>query len=452
VITRHALTGIILALTLTAAMPVSRLHLQWRTTLGDVADTAPIYVAHVDVDGRALAMLYITARNGTTYAIDARRGRIVWHFETHGPGITTSVPAADPSGKWIYAPGVDGYVHKLSSGTGAEIRSAGFPVQITRMPESEKDASPLHVANGYLYAVTSGYYGDAPPYVGHLVAIRLSDGDARVFNTLCSRDRALPTPTSCRQSGNGIWSRAGAVVDPDPSMDGRVYVATGNGDFDANRGGDDYGDSVLAISRDGSKLLGYYTPGNYAELDEDDVDLGTVSPVLLPREPNSRTPLLAVQGGKDGILRLLDRRHLGGVDGDLQRVDTGTHIFGAPAVWRDGHGVTWVYLGLRDGVRAYRLVTDANGTSRLVDGWSANVGDTRQGTSPVVSNGTVFVAMDGAIYALDAQTGATVWNSAQASAGSSIGDTHWESPIVAGGWLYCADESGQVSAYAPSSE
>ncbi len=447
--TRNALTGIILALALTAAAPVERLHLQWRTTLDDVADTAPIYVAHVEVGGRTLAMLYITARNGTTYAIDARSGKIVWHFETHGPGITTSVPAADPSDKSIYAPGVDGYVHKLTAATGTEIRSGGFPVQITRMPQSEKNASPLHVANGYLYAVTSGYFGDAPPYVGHLVAIRLSDGSARVFNSLCSHDRSLPTATSCRQSGSGIWSRAGAIVDPDPSMDGRVYVTTGNGDFDASHGGDDYGDSVLAISRDGSKLLGYYTPGNYAELDDDDIDLGTVSPVLLPRESNSRTPLLAVQGGKDGILRLLDRRHLGGVDGDLQRVDTGSPIFAAPAVWRNDRGVTWVYLGLRNGVRAYRLVTDASGTSRLVDGWSANVGETREGTSPAVSNGAVFVGMDGAIYALDAQTGATLWSSAQSSAGSSIGQTHWESPIVAGGWVYYADESAHLSAYGP---
>jgi len=31
--------------------------------------------------------------------------------------------AADPSGTWIYAPGVDGKVHKLDASTGAEIRA-----------------------------------------------------------------------------------------------------------------------------------------------------------------------------------------------------------------------------------------------------------------------------------------------------------------------------------------
>jgi outer membrane protein assembly factor BamB len=426
---------------------VARLHLRWRATLDSVADAAPILV-HVDRHGGAAAMLFITAKDGTTYGIDASSGTIDWRFATHGPRITTSVPVADPSGRWIYAPGVDGFVHKLQAATGSEVRSGGFPVQITRIPQSEKDASSLTLANGYLYAVTSGYFGDAPPYVGHVVAIRLSDGTTHVFNTLCSRQHALPTASSCGQSGSGIWARAGAVVDPDPSMSGRIYVTTGNGLFDANHGGENYGDSVLALSRDATQLIGYYTPGDYAELDSGDVDLGTVSPALLPREAHSRTPLLAVQGGKDGILRLLDRSHLGGVDGELQRVDLGGNLYSAPAVWRDDRGATWIYFGLPHGVRAYRLATDSSGRSRLVAAWDASAGDTEEGTSPVVSNGMVFVAMDDAIFALDGRTGEKLWSSDQRSAGSTIGGTHWESPIVVDGAVYCSDQDGHVSAYA----
>jgi outer membrane protein assembly factor BamB len=431
-----------------APKTVSGLRLRWRASLDTVADTAPIFLSHVDAGGRSVAMLFITAKDGTTYGIDASSGRIAWRFATKGPKITTSAPAADPSGRWIYAAGVDGYVHKLAAATGSEVRSGGFPVQVTRIPRTEKDASSLNVANGYLYAVTSGYYGDAPPYVGHVVAIRLSDGTAHVFNTLCSRQRSLPTESSCSQSGSGIWARAGAVVDPDPAMDGRIYVTTGNGDFDANHGGDDYGDSVLSLTRDATKLVGYYTPGDYEELDSGDVDLGTVSPVLLPRQVHSRTPLLAVQAGKDGILRLLDRTHLGGVDGELQRIDLGGRVFAAPATWRDERGTSWIYFGMPDGVRSYRLVTDSSGKSRLEEGWSTSAGNTEEGTSPVVSNGVVFVAMDGAIYALDALTGAKLWNSAQSGAGSSIGDTHWESPIVVDDWVFCADEDGRISAFA----
>lgn len=420
-----------LAVSTLASSTAANLHVQWRTKLGDVADSAPIVVRN---------MLYITARNGTTYGIDTRTGRIVWRFATSGPNITTSRPVGDPSGKWIYAPGVDGFVHKLDAASGAQIHSDGFPVRITRIPDSEKDASNLSFANGYVYAVTSGYFGDAPPYVGHLVAIRTDGGSAHVFNTLCSEDRSLPTATSCAHSGSGIWARAGAVPDPDPSMHGAVFIATGNGDFDANSGGHDYGDSVLAVSSDGTQLLGYYTPGNYSELDRGDVDLGSTAPALLPPQPNSRTPLMLVQGGKDGILRLLDRRHLGGVGGELQRIDAGSPIFTTPAVWRDGRGSTWIYLGMPDGVQAYRLKTGSDGRTRIVRAWTAHAGEAREGSSPAVADGVLLLAMDSALYALDARTGRIM-------SSATIGGIHWESPVVSGDSVYCSDEDGRISAF-----
>jgi DNA-binding beta-propeller fold protein YncE len=47
----------------------------------------------------------------------------------------------------------------------------------------------------------------------------------------------------------GIWGPAGAVFDPQTN---KVYVATGNGLFDANTaGGHEWGDSVLALNPNG---------------------------------------------------------------------------------------------------------------------------------------------------------------------------------------------------------
>lgn len=410
---------------------VTKLHRRWQTALGNVADSAPIYVR---------GMLYATANDGTTYGIDARSGKIVWHFSTHGPNITTATPVADSSGRWIFAGGVDGFVHKLSAASGSEMHSGGFPVRITRMPDSEKDASSLNLANGYLYAATSGYFGDAPPYDGHVIAIRLSDGVAGVFDSLCSRHHVLPTHDSCAQSDSGIWARGGVVVDPDPSMHGRIYATTGNGRFDANSGGDDYGDSVLALDQDASRLEDYYTPSDFANLENGDTDLGSSSPALLPRESNSHTPLLAVQGGKDATLHLLNREHLGHVGGELQQVDIGAELFSAPAVWRDSQHRTWIFLGLPNSVRAFRLETGARGKSRLVPAWAENAGQTAEGTSPIVSNGIVFVAMNGALVALDAQTGGKLWS-------GGIGSTHWQSPIAVNGWLYCLDEDAHLTAF-----
>ena len=428
------------------ASNVARLRFRWRTKLGDVADSTPIFISHVNIHGKQRSLLFQTAKNGTNYGIDARTGEILWRFVTHGPNITTSTPAADPSGRWIYAPGVDGFVHKIDAASGAEIREHGFPVRITLMPESEKDASPMNVANGYLYAVTSGYFGDAPPYDGHVVSIRLDDGATHVFNTLCSEVRSLPTASSCSRNGSGIWARAGAVVDSDPAMHGRVYVTTGNGDFNAHSGGHDYGDSVLALTADGASLLDYYTPESYDELQSGDTDMGSTAPALLPREAHSRTPLMLVQGGKDEILRLLDRAHLPGLGGELQRIDIGAALYSAPAVWQDPSRRTWVLLGLANGLRAYRLQTDAHGTSRLLHIWDASAGESPEGSSPIVAGGVVFVATNGAIHAIDARGGHELWNSARTQ--HSIAGIHWQSPVLVNGWLYCADEDGYLTAYA----
>jgi outer membrane protein assembly factor BamB len=407
---------------------VAHLDVRWRTKLGAVADAAPIVAG-----GR----VFETAKDGTTYALDAVSGHVLWRFATTGPNITTSVPAYDAATRLLYAGGVDGYVHRLDPATGHELRGRGFPVEITLAPATEKDASALNVANGYLYAQTSGYFGDAPPYVGHLVAIRLSDGSKNVFNTLCSARRELIEPQSCSEQRSGMWSRSGVVVDPDRSMQGRIYAATGNGAFDSGAG--NYGDSILALSADGAQLIAYATPSDAADLAAEDLDVGSSSPALLPRQ-NGNPPLLAVQGGKDAKLRLLDRSRLGGVGRALQTIVLTGRLFSAPAVWTAQNGNVWVFLGLGDGVHAFRLVANG-GASRLVSAWSANVASNSEGSSPVVSNGVIFVPGSAELVALDALDGHVLWRHA-------IGPIHWQSASVADGAVYCSDEDGYLNAFA----
>ncbi|HEV3155613.1 MAG TPA: PQQ-binding-like beta-propeller repeat protein [Candidatus Baltobacteraceae bacterium] len=446
---------------------VVRLRSRWQISLGAIADSTPILLEHIKAGGISRTMLFQTATNGVTFGIDAQSGQILWRFRTRGtslrtggvlgflrnavfgPSVTTSTPAADPAGRSIYAPGLDGFVHKLDAATGTELIGRGFPVRITLIPQTEKDASALNLANGYLYATTSGYNGDAPPYVGHVISVRLADGSTTVFNSLCGRDRRLPTPTSCPHSGSGIWSRGGVVVDPDASMHGRIYVATGDGDFDADSGGDDYGDSVLALNPALTKLVGRYTPADYGALSHHDVDLGSTSPAILPRQPASRTPLMLIQGGKDSVLKLVNRSPLPGVAGELQRLDLVAPLFSTPAVWTERSNRVWIFMGFPQEVDGYRLDTDALGESRLVRIWRAAPGKTsEEGTSPVVSNGIVFDAFDGAIFALDARNGHELWNSRLQSAGRTIGPVHWQSPIVVNGWVYCSDQNGDLTAYA----
>jgi outer membrane protein assembly factor BamB len=111
-------------------------------------------------------------------------------------------------------------------------------------------------------------------------------------------------------------------------------------------------------------------------------------------------------------------------------------LYSAPAIWTDERGAVWIFTGTSSYVHALQLVTGKNGRSTLVSAWTARGG----GTSPVVANGIVFVASDGALRALDARTGAVRWSGA-------IGSIHWESPIVVDGRVFIADESGRLTAF-----
>ncbi len=399
----------------------------WQTNLGDVADTSPI-----EWNG----MIFVTVHGGATYGISATTGQKLWTFTTMGPGITTSEPAYDTSANELYAGGIDGKIHRLNPATGVEDTSHGFPVTITLATGTEKDASPLNVANGYVYAQTSGYDGDAPPYVGHVVAISTSTGALHVFNSLCASQTTLIAPSSCNQSDSGLWSRAGPVVDPDAQMGGAVFAATGNGAYAPASG--DYGDSILDLAPDLSALRGSYAPSDALQLQQRDLDLGSTSPALLPRQPTSTTPLLAVQGGKDDLLRLVDRANLTGST-PLQTITLDAKVFSAPAVYQIPGGPLYVYVGLPDGMYAYTLTT-LGGTSQLTQAWKTSLSLGGEGTSAAVRAGVVYVAATDQLVALDATTGATL-------ARATIGGVHWESPVIARGVVYVTDENHDLTAF-----
>ena len=113
---------------------------------------------------------------------------------------------------------------------------------------------------------------------------------------------------------------------------------------------------------------------------------------------------MAVQGGKDSVLRLFDRTHLDGLHPPLQTISLGYLLFSIPGVWTDRAGTTNVFIGIADGVHAYRLVTK-NRVSRLVATWHTALELGREATSPVVSDGVLFLATSSGLLALDAQTG-----------------------------------------------
>jgi outer membrane protein assembly factor BamB len=399
------------------AANVGRLKRQ-QVRLPGTVDSSPIYLRGVRVRGGRHDVFLVTTSYGKTLAIDAASGSVLWTFTPAGYGswagsamITNSTPVADPGRAFVYAAAPDGQIHKLRVASGAEVRSGGWPAAITRLRAREKIGPALNYSRGLVLAATGGFVGDAPPYQGHVVAISAATGRiVRVWNALCSDRRALIEPRSCSESGAAIWARSGVVVDP---ASHRLLVATGDGHFDGKHF---WGDSVLLLSRDGSRLLRSWTPRDYRRLENGDIDLGSTAPALL-------SSTLAVQGGKDGKLRLLRLRSLGGgtgrVGGELQTISTpgGADLFSTPAVWRAG-GVVRVFAATFSATWAYAL---KGGRLRVV--WRRGAA----GTSPVVAGRLLYVYNPGGgLDVLRPTTGKLV---ARLPAGSG----HWNSPIVTDG-------------------
>ena len=448
---------------------VSGLVLKYQVTLLATADGAPVFLEAVTTPSGTKDLLFVTTRDGRIVALDAQNGSQVWSHQ-YGPGTcqingtggacyTTSSPAIDPSGDFVYSYGLDGYVHKYQVGDGTEIVGGGWPELTTLKGFDEKSSSALSIAtsNGvsYLYVVHGGYPGDNGDYQGHVTAINLATGSQNVFNAACS-DQAVhlkhfadSVPPICATPRNAIWSRPGVVYDPGTD---RIFMGTGNGVYDGNH---NWSESVIALHPDGTggaganvgKPLDSYTASNFQTLDNGDTDLGSTAPAILPVPANSAVQHLAVQGGKDAKLRLLNLAnlsgqggpgHTGGEIGTIVNVPQGGVVLTQPAVWvNPADGSTWIFVVNSNGASGLRLNFDGNGNPSLAVQWQNAQG----GTSPVVANNMVFSLGGSTVRALDPLSGNVLWSLARS------GGFHWESLIVANGVVYATDGSNHLTAY-----
>jgi outer membrane protein assembly factor BamB len=402
------------------AANVAHLH-RIAVNLPGTVDSSPIYLHGASVAGATRSAAIVTTTYGKTLALDATSGHILWTFTPSGYSrwagtaqITTTSPIADPGGGSVYAASPNGLVHKLALADGKE--AGGWPVRVTRDAMHEKLAAALNVVGRYLLVATGGYFGDAPPYQGHVVTIdRASGRIASVFNTLCSNRRRIIVPSSCSASDSAILSRGGAVVEPGG---GRLLISTGNGPWN---GTTNFGDSVVELTLPGLRFRQAFTPTNQGELSESDTDLGSSAPVVLGQD----RVLIA---GKDGLMRVLSLSRLDGraparpsrLGGEVQRLPLpgGGQLFTAPAVWMQGNSTT-VFVGAEHATAAYSLV---GGRLHLV--WQNG----NPGTSPVFAGGLLYVydPSGGGIYVYRPRSGRAI-----AKLAGSPG--HWNSPIVVDG-------------------
>lgn len=402
---------------------------------GDVY-AQPLYVPRLDIPGKGTHdVVFIATEGDSVYAFDATDDSAApfWHaaFTNAQTGVTTvpaasvecgfivpqvgitSTPVIDPVTQTLFvlartrerdASGTNRLwqrLHALDLKTGAE--KFGGPVAIKASLQGPKtlfgliqetlEFSPLRenpragllLVNG-MVVLTWASACDVGTYHGWIITYDVrSLKQTGVFST--SPDTAQ----------SGIWQSDAA---PAADAEGNIYVLTGNGLFDAARGGRDYGDSVLklGITPRGPVVRDFFTPFNEAELSSGDLDLGSGGPLVVPPQAGSKRRLL-VAAGKGDAIYVLDRNHLGGyrANDNGQIVQTlhecGTGSFGAPAYW-NGH---IYYLCREDRLKDFVLKGDQLSLEKQADS-ATFAGD---GATPTISaNGT----KDGIVWVVECRT------------------------------------------------
>jgi hypothetical protein len=294
---------------------------------GNVTGVHPLWAGPVELDGQVYAeplacgdSIFVATENDSVYDVNATDGAVLWHTHLGEPLPGSALPCGDidPSGI-TGTPVVDEetgtlyVVAFLSPGHhvlyGLDDANGSIVSQVTVDPSGsdplvEQQRGALTLANGYVYVVYGGLFGDCGDYHGWVVGAPTSGrGGLLTYQVPTQREGA-------------IWGTAGASV----ATDGDLYVATGNGASDSTF---DHGDSVIELSPNLTELA-FFAPTNWAQLNEDDTDLGSVAPTILPNGD-------IFQIGKAGVGYLLAGDDLGGIGGQIASTSVCGGAYGGTA-------------------------------------------------------------------------------------------------------------------------
>jgi len=356
---------------------------------------------------------------GTIYVLAKTEENGAFVFRLHGLSLTT--------GQDVIAPAVISASATTTTGT------------LQFNPAIEMQRPALTLANGTIYVGFGSNGCDSYAYHGWLLAY-----DEKTFDQVGT---FLTTPNG---KDGAIWQSGGG---PAVDTDGTIFLATGNGTFDASSGGLDYGDTMLhlspaSISSSGLTVLDYFTPYNELALAQDDKDLGSGGVTLLPRQSGPHKNEM-VGGGKGGTLYLVDRGDMGGYNptADTQIVQS---IVGAakgltevPAYW---NGFVYV-AGWNNYLKAYSLTNGLLSTQPVSQ--TPNIfnidspGSVSVTSNSQLGNGILWAMLHSgnvaALFAYDATNLATELYSsktAKLSRDTMGGIAHFTTPTIADGRVY----------------
>jgi hypothetical protein len=365
----------------------------------------PLYLPNVTIGGQSHNVVFVATEHDSVYAFDAdsngggnanplwfasmlttahgaAAGATTVSSDTVGTDIIpelgiTGTPVIDPASDTLYVvsftqEGINFYIrlHALDVTSGAE--KLGGPVNITATvpgtgvgssggtltldSEWQNQRPGLLLLNGIVY-IGFGSHGDNGPWHGWILGYNAQ--------TLQKTGAFCTTPNGV---GAGVWmggaGLAAEAFDPVNHPYGRMFVATGNGDYTATTPyatGMDYGDSILNLDLTNGvpTIQDDFTPYNQANLDAYDMDQASGGLLIVPTQTTGSYPYLLVQAGKSGFVYLLNRQNLGGYNpaGDqvVQELPWAVGDVGAwssPAYWNG----TVYYWGQIDTLKAFALV------------------------------------------------------------------------------------------------
>jgi len=323
-------------------------------TLDGYVRAQPLYMANLLIPGQGYHNLtFVATEHNSVFAFDADglQTTPIWQvsFNNAAEGISaipsstfasycqyctfqpewgiTATPVIDPTTNTIYVEArtqqVSGStttyfhtLHALDVTTGEE--KFGGPVVIQASAPGTGDGSvdgvinfdpywqmirpALLFSNGTVY-LASASLGDEGPYHGWVLAYSAATGVLQQTGVL------VTTPNG---SMGGVW-QDGAGLSAD--TEGNIYLSTGNGTFDVNTGGIDYSESALKITQNPVSgtlsIADFFTPYDQAKLNTYDWDLSSAGLTILPPQPGPY-PNLAIAGGKEGTIYLLNLDSMGG--------------------------------------------------------------------------------------------------------------------------------------------
>ncbi|MBC8096892.1 MAG: RICIN domain-containing protein [Akkermansiaceae bacterium] len=451
----------------------------------------PLYVGGLSIGGGTHNVVYVATMEDSVYAFDADSNVTYWRARFTG-GSITPVPIVDLTGSnnlnihgnvgILSTPVIDRasgtiYVlartkdtsnstyqqklHALSLSTGAE--KFGGPKTITASGFNSKiqaQRPALALANGNVY-IAWGSHEDKGAYHGYVMAYNATTlAQVAVFNT---------TP-----NGNmgAIWQAGqGPAIDGS----GNLYFMTGNGDWD---GVTKWGQSFLKLSP-ALKVLDWFTPDNYASMNNSDIDFGAAGAVLLPGSSGYPSTSRVIGGGKEGKIFVLDNnngmgRKTSGNTGAkqvwqaTQTASCSHHIHGSPIYWNSASQGKVIYVwGENDTGKGFKYngatftttpftktaakaPTTGCGMPGSVLSLSANgTGNGIVWANCVYTGDALHNTVPGILRAYNADNlGSELWNSRMNLSRDNLGNlAKYVPPTVVNGKVYMATFSGTVNVY-----